>query len=85
MPIPFQTPAVPLSGEPRRAVPATVGLAVLTGGELGTAAVAVLAAVATPSGFEAMTSTRIEVPTSAAPSVYVASVAPGMSTTPRCH
>ena len=67
--MPLQVPAVPVRVWPRCAVPVTAGLTVLTGGALGIVAVAVLAAVAIPSGLVAVTSTRTVAPTSPAVSV----------------
>jgi hypothetical protein len=60
---------------PSRRLPDTVGAAVLAGGVPVTGAVAAEVADATPSGFVAVTTTRIAAPTSAAISVYVAPVA----------
>jgi hypothetical protein len=65
LPIPAQVPAVPVKVDPRLGVPVTAGLPVLTGGALGIAAVAALAATAVPSGLAVVTSARTVAPTSA--------------------
>ena len=57
----------------------------LTGGAVLIVAVAALVRLALPSGFVAVTTTRMALPTSSAPSVYVAAVAFGMSVPSRCH
>ena len=69
LPMPLHVPVFPVSVDPRRAVPLTAGRTVLTGRALGTAIVALLAAATVPSGFVAVTTTRIAAPTSPAVSV----------------
>ena len=76
--MPAHVPGVPVSVDPRCALPVTTGRTVLTGAALGTVAVAVLAAVSVPSGLAAVTTTRTVAPTSSAVRVYVGPVASGM-------
>ena len=63
--MPVQVPAPAVSVAPRWALPVIAGLTVFTGGALGIVTVAVLAAVAVPSGLVAVTSRRTVAPTSA--------------------
>ena len=88
--MPAQSPGAAVSVAPRLAAPLTVGSALLRGGAAATAGVAALNALSVPSGFTAVTRSRISAPTSAEPSAYVAFVAPAMSANwvpgaRRCH
>jgi hypothetical protein len=89
--VPAQLPVVEVRTCPSRAVPETVGAAVLTGGPVVTAAVAALVAVPDPAELVAVSATRIAFVTSADTSRYVAAVAPVMATQEaplelqRCH
>ena len=58
MPLPLQVPWPAVRVEARWAVPVIVGLTVLAGGALTALAVAVLVAVALPSGLVTVTSSR---------------------------
>ena len=69
LPAPFHVPCDALSVEVRMAAPVIIGTAVLTGGAVLIVAVAALARLALPSGFVAVTTTRMALPTSSAPSV----------------
>jgi hypothetical protein len=73
--VPVQLPSVALSVCPSRAVPLTTGGALLAGGAAATTALGALLTVAVPPPLRAVTSTRSVLPTSPAPSAYVAAVA----------
>src|ERR1041384_7722374 len=87
---PDHVPLVAVSTLPRRAVPLIDGGALLTGGLNAAIDAGALVFEAEPLASEAVTSTWTWVFASAATSVYVASVAPGMSAgglppAMRCH
>jgi hypothetical protein len=82
--VPVHDPSLIVSVCPLTALPDTTGSDVLTGaaGADTTTAVATESAVADDAEFVAVTRTRTVEPTSPATSVYVAPVAPAMSTQP---
>ena len=67
LPVPIHAPSPAVSVEARCTVPMIVGRTVLTGGALRTFAVAVLVAVAIPSGLLTVTSSRRYEPASPTP------------------
>src|SRR5829696_7765534 len=77
--VPVQAPRSALSSSPSRAVPETVGAAVLTGGVASTRPVCGDVAVAEPAALVAVTAARTVPATSAGVRRYVAPVAPAMS------
>src|SRR4051794_18495009 len=88
--VPVQLPGPAVSVWPLRAVPEIVGGELLTGAVDGatTDAVWFEVAVAVPTEFLAVTTTRRVLPTSPAATVYVVAVSPAMSThvaPQRCH
>src|SRR3954465_7175131 len=90
LPFPVQVPGVEVSAAVRCAAPEIVGAIVFTGPSPATAAVAVLAWLALPSGVVVVTSRRTVAPTSPTVSAYVALVAPAicfhvLPSVERCH
>src|SRR4029079_10437276 len=77
--VPVQVPRVPVRISPSRAVPATVGATVLTGGAAAPVGLAVVDASVDPAAFVAVTTTRTVLEASAAARVYVVPVAFAMS------
>ena len=90
--MPVQPPSVVVSVSPSSRVPLTTGTVTLAGASCSIVSVAgEVAEGEEPASLTAVTTTRIVLPTSAGPSVYVLPVSPAMSTqlspeaSQRCH